>query len=78
MASRTEFLIVPRIAEGRKKNGKTPAPPKKEPDGKTQRNFTDADSRILLTKDGYSRATTRKPLSTPRPRSSSRTGSPAV
>ena len=42
-----------RIAEGRKKNGKTPAPPKKEPDGKTQRNFTDADSRILLTKDGY-------------------------
>jgi transposase len=42
-----------RKAEGRKKNGKTPAPPKKEPDGKTQRNFTDPESRILKTKDGY-------------------------
>ena len=39
-----------RIAEGRKKNGKTPAPPSAEPTGKAQRNFTDADSRILLTK----------------------------
>jgi transposase len=45
-----------RIAEGRKKNGKTPAPPKSEPDGKSQRNFTDADSRILKTKDGYIQA----------------------
>jgi transposase len=42
-----------RIAEDRKKNGKTPAPPKTEPDGKAQRNFTDPDSRILKTKDGY-------------------------
>jgi transposase len=42
-----------RIAEGHKKNGKTPAPPKTEPDGKAQRNFTDPDSRILKTKDGY-------------------------
>jgi transposase len=42
-----------RLAEGRKKNGKTPAPPKAEPDGKVQRNFTDPDSRILKTKDGY-------------------------
>jgi hypothetical protein len=42
-----------RIAEGRKKNGKTPTPPSAEPDGKAQRNFTDADSRILKTKDGY-------------------------
>jgi transposase len=42
-----------RIAEGRKKNGKTPAPPKAEPEGKAQRNFTDPDSRILKTKDGY-------------------------
>ena len=42
-----------RIAEGRKKNGKTPAPPRMEPDGKTQRNFTDPQSRILKTKDGY-------------------------
>jgi transposase len=42
-----------RIAEGRKKNGKTPAPPSALPDGKTQRNFTDPDSRILKTKDGY-------------------------
>jgi transposase len=42
-----------RLAEGRKKNGKTPAPPKSEPDGKAQRNFTDPQSRILKTKDGY-------------------------
>jgi transposase len=42
-----------RTAEGRKKNGKTPAPPSAEPDGKAQRNFTDPDSRILKTKDGY-------------------------
>jgi len=42
-----------RIAEGRKKSGRTPAPPKAEPDGKAQRNFTDPQSRILKTKDGY-------------------------
>jgi transposase len=42
-----------RKAQGRKKTGKTPAPPKEEPEGKTQRNFTDPQSRILLTKDGY-------------------------
>src|SRR6516165_7502611 len=42
-----------RLAEGRKKNGRTPAPPEPQPDGKAQRNFTDPDSRILLTKDGF-------------------------
>ena len=42
-----------RIAEGRKKGGKTPAPPKAEPDGKAQRNFTDPESRILKTADGF-------------------------
>jgi transposase len=42
-----------REAEGRKKNGRTPAPPSGEPDGKAQRNFTDPQSRVLLTKDGY-------------------------
>src|SRR6188768_1669922 len=42
-----------RKVQGRKKKGKTPAPPKQEPDGKTQRNFTDPESRILKTKDGY-------------------------
>ena len=36
-----------RKAEGRKKAGRTPQPPKAEPDGKAQRNFTDPDSRIL-------------------------------
>ena len=41
------------LAEGRKKTGKTPAPPSDEPDPKAQRNFTDAESRILKTKDGY-------------------------
>ncbi|MCP5082581.1 MAG: IS1182 family transposase [Alphaproteobacteria bacterium] len=42
-----------RITEGRKKNGKTPRPPSAEPGAKAQRNFTDPDSRILKTKDGY-------------------------
>lgn len=42
-----------RTAAGRKKTGKTPAPPKTEPDGKAQRNFTDPQSRILKTKDGF-------------------------
>jgi transposase len=42
-----------REAKGGKKTGKTPAPPKTEPDAKAQRNFTDPDSRILKTKDGY-------------------------
>lgn len=42
-----------RVAEGRKKNGKTPKAPSEEPDGKAQRNFTDPQSRVQLTKDGY-------------------------
>jgi transposase len=42
-----------RIAEGRKKNGKTPEPPDDEPEPQAQRNFTDPESRILKTKDGY-------------------------
>ncbi len=42
-----------RKAEGRKKNGKTPRPPSGKPDAKAQRNFTDPESRILKTKDGY-------------------------
>jgi transposase len=50
---RREKAEQKRIVEGRKKNGRTPALPKKEPDGKTQRNFTDPESRVLLTKDGY-------------------------
>jgi len=50
---RREQAEVQRKAEGRKKSGRTPAPPKQEPDGKTQRNFTDPESRILKTRDGY-------------------------
>jgi transposase len=42
-----------RKAEGRKKNGKTPKPPSAAPEPKAQRNFTDPESRVLLTKDGY-------------------------
>jgi hypothetical protein len=42
-----------RKAEGRKKNGKTPEPPSDEPDPKAQRNFTDPESRILKSKDGF-------------------------
>jgi transposase len=42
-----------RKAQGAKKNGRTPAPPDAQPDGKAQRNFTDPESRILKTKDGF-------------------------
>ena len=50
---RREKAEQERIAQGRKKSGRPPAPPKSEPDGKAQRNFTDPQSRILKTKDGY-------------------------
>ena len=60
-----------RIAQGRKKNDFAPKPPSAEPDGKAQRNFTDPESRLLLTKDGYIRLErTSPPLTAPR-RSSS-------
>ena len=42
-----------REAEGRKKAGKPAAPPSDEPAPKAQRNFTDPESRILKTKDGF-------------------------
>lgn len=42
-----------REAEGRKKTGKPAAPPSDEPAAKAQRNFTDPESRILKTKDGF-------------------------
>ena len=42
-----------RKAEKRKRSGPVPRPPSKEPDPKAQRNFTDPDSRVLLTKDGF-------------------------
>lgn len=42
-----------RREEGRKRPGKPAKPPTPEPAGKAQRNFTDPDSRILKTKDGF-------------------------
>jgi transposase len=42
-----------REAKGCKKTGKPAAPPSDEPAPKTQRNFTDPESRILKTKDGF-------------------------
>ena len=42
-----------RQAEGRKRCGKKPRPPSPQPDAKAQRNFTDPESRILKTKDGF-------------------------
>ncbi|MBS0485793.1 MAG: IS1182 family transposase, partial [Proteobacteria bacterium] len=40
-------------ANGGKKPGRPAAPAKAEPDGKAQRNFTDPESRILKTRDGF-------------------------
>jgi hypothetical protein len=45
-----------RQAEGRKKPGKPAAPPSDEPDPKSERNFTDPESRIMKSKDGFVQA----------------------
>ena len=45
-----------REAEGRKKPGRKAAPPSAEPDAKAQKNFTDPDSRIMNSKDGFVQA----------------------
>ncbi len=45
-----------RDAEGRKRPGKEPAPVSDEPDPKAQKNFTDPESRIMKSKDGYVQA----------------------
>src|SRR3982075_1787435 len=45
-----------RQAEGRKKPGKPAAPPPEEPNPKAQRNFTDPESRIMKSKDGFVQA----------------------
>jgi transposase len=45
-----------RKAEGRKKNGRTAAPPAIEPDAKAQKNFTDPESRIMKSTHGFVQA----------------------
>src|ERR1700680_5116058 len=45
-----------REAEGRRKPGPKAAPPSTEPDAKAQKNFTDSDSRIMKSKDGFVQA----------------------
>ena len=45
-----------REAEGRRKTGPKAAPPCTTPDGKAQKNFTDPDSRIMTSKDGFVQA----------------------
>src|SRR6202051_1176857 len=45
-----------REAEGRGKPGPKAAPPSTEPDAKAQKNFTDSDSRIMKSKDGFVQA----------------------
>ncbi len=43
-------------AEGRRKSGRKAAPPSTEPDTKAQKNFTDPESRIMKSKDGFLQA----------------------
>ena len=45
-----------REAEGRRKGGRKAAPPATEPDAKAQKNFTDPESRIMKSKDGFVQA----------------------
>jgi transposase len=43
-------------AEGRRKGGRKAAPPSPTPDAKAQKNFTDPESRIMKSKDGFVQA----------------------
>jgi transposase len=45
-----------REAEGRKKSGRPAAPPSTTPEPKAQKNFTDPESRIMKSKDGFVQA----------------------
>ena len=45
-----------REAEGRKKSGRLAAPPSTTPEPKAQKNFTDPESRIMKSKDGFVQA----------------------
>jgi transposase len=45
-----------RAAEKRRKGGRKAAPPSTAPDAKAQKNFTDPDSRIMKSKDGFVQA----------------------
>jgi transposase len=45
-----------REAEGRRKGGRPAAPPSTAPDAKAQKNFTDPESRIMKSKDGFVQA----------------------
>jgi transposase len=45
-----------REAEGRRKGGRQAAPPSTAPDAKAQKNFTDPESRIMKSKDGFVQA----------------------
>ena len=45
-----------REAEGRRKCGRKAAPPSTEPNAKAQKNFTDPESRIMKSKDGFVQA----------------------
>ena len=45
-----------REAEGRKKGGRKAAPPSTVPEPKAQKNFTDPESRIMKSKDGFVQA----------------------
>jgi transposase len=47
---------VKQEAEGRRKGGRPAAPPSTVPDAKAQKNFTDPESRIMKSKDGFVQA----------------------
>ena len=45
-----------RAAAGRRRPGRPAAPPSTEPEAKAQKNFTDPQSRIMKSKDGFVQA----------------------
>jgi hypothetical protein len=55
-----------RRAEGRRKPGRPAAPPSDKPDPEAQKNFTDPESRIMKTKDGFIQGYKRRRRSTRR------------
>jgi hypothetical protein len=46
----------PSESEGRREGGRSAAPPSTVPDPKAQKNFTDPQSRIIKSKDGFVQA----------------------
>jgi transposase len=55
-AAEAKLKAAAKAQERRRKGGRKAAPPSTEPDAKAQKNFTDPESRIMKSKDGFVQA----------------------